>query len=391
MSLSLIATCALGLEGVLVDELVELGATECKVEKGAVRFRGDHTIAYRCCYRSRVASRILLRLRRFPVRDARALYGGVNSIPWAEHIEPGRTLRVDFVGRSDEIRDHRFGAMKTKDGIVDRLRDDAGERPNIELKNPDVRVRVHLRGGHATVLLDLSGAPLFQRGWRVDGGPAPLKESLAAGLLRLAGWPRVAAEGGALVDPFCGSGTLLVEAAEMALGRAAGRDRRFGFERWAGHDHAAWSAVRSEADQPLHSSPKIYGSDRDTAQLNRSADHRDRLGLGEVIRLKQSDFRATMPPAGVRGLVVTNPPYGERLEELRDAERLMRELGDTLRHQWLGWTAWILAGSPKLAKRIGLRPNEKHEVFNGPLACRFFSVSIRDEAPEGPPAWRQKQ
>ena len=232
VTLPLVATCALGLEDVLGDELRELGASAIKADRGAVRFEGDHAVAYRCCLRSRVASRVLLKLRRFPVSDARALYGGVHSIRWSDHIGANDTLRVDFVGGSEEIHDARFGAMKTKDGIVDRIREDQGDRPNIDLRAPDVRVRVHMREGHASVLLDLSGDPLFQRGWRTDGGPAPLKETLASALLRLAGWPEAARHGKALVDPMCGSGTFLVEGAEMALGRAAGRNRSFGFERW---------------------------------------------------------------------------------------------------------------------------------------------------------------
>lgn len=389
MTLTMVATCARGLESVLAEELGELGAEDIREERGALRFRGSHEVAYRVCLRSRIASRVLLRLGRFPVPDARALYDGVHGVDWSEHLNPSKTLRVDFVGISPQIRDMRFGAMKTKDAIVDRIRDNYGQRPDINVQDPDVRIRVHLRGGFGTVLLDLSGAPLFQRGWRQDAGPAPLKETLAAGLLRIAGWPQIAASGGALIDPMCGSGTFLIEGAEMALGRAAGRRRSFGFERWIGMDQASWERVKNEPDVPLAHQPQLFGSDISEEQLVRTRHHCEVADVKRYIKLRRADFQELTPPVDT-GIIVTNPPYGERLNDLDEAEQTMKALGDTLRTKWLGWTAWTFAGSARLAKRIGLKPSEKHILFNGALECRFFAVSIRSDAPIGKPSWRQK-
>jgi 23S rRNA (guanine2445-N2)-methyltransferase / 23S rRNA (guanine2069-N7)-methyltransferase len=353
-----------------------------------VRFQASPAVAYRVCYRSRVASRVLLVLRRFPCPDARALYGAVRTLRWAEHFGPDQSVRVDFVGTSPTIRQSHFGALKVKDAIVDAMREATGGRPSVDLDEPDVRVRVRLAEGHATLALDLSGAPLHQRGVGRDGGPAPLKESLAAAVLHLAGWPAAAAAGLPLVDPMCGSGTLLTEAAGIALGHAAGRSRRFGFERWRGHDAAAWAAVRAETDRPLAGSVRIHGSDLDPAQVARARENAARAGVASALALRVGSIADIEPPRGPAGLVVTNPPYGERLGEADEVAVVWRELGDALRQRFLGWHAWVLAGSPQLAKQLGLRPAARLPLHNGPLDGRLLSVPIADAAPSGRPGWR---
>lgn len=374
MNHRLVAIAAPGLEGVLAEELVALGGQRVRAFDGAVRFEGDTAVAYRACLRSRVASRILLVLRRFPSPHARALYGAVRTLRWEEHLGPDDTLRVDFVGTSDTLRNEQFSAQKVKDAVVDRIREVTGDRPSIDLEAPDVRLHVHLDNGHGQVALDLSGAPLHERGWGRDGGPAPLKETLAAGILRLAGWPRAASLGMPLVDPMAGSGTLVIEAAGMALGHAAGRHRTFGFERWRGFEPDVWQAVKAEPDQPLTPSVGIFASDRDPEQVARLRENADKAGVGDVVRVATRELADAKAPSGEPGLVVTNPPYGERLAD--EDGTTLRLLGDILRQRFLGYHAWILAGSTKQAKTLGLRPESRIPLFNGPLDARLLHVPI---------------
>ncbi len=377
-----VATTTRGTEGVLSDELTELGIPPTRSDHGAVSFRGDLADAYRVCLHSRVASRVLLRLVEFRGSNPTRLYDGLRTVRWQDHVDPRRTMMVDFVGRSEQLRDTRFGAMKSKDAIVDTLRDAVGSRPDIDTRRPDLRVTVHLRGDQVTASIDLSGQPLFFRGHRRDGGPAPLKETLAASILRLAGWPEAAAEGRPLIDPMCGSGTFLTEAWGMASGRAAGLSRRqWGFEGWLGHDAAAWDEVHGEASaQSLRPVPELVGRDKDAKQVVRALENLSRAGIDSV-RVEQGLVEDARPH-GDAGLWVTNPPYGERLEQVDTLDATYRSIGDTLRRHFLGWTGWVLAGSPKLGRRFGLKPSKKIPLFNGPIECRLVALPISDRAPQ---------
>ena len=374
-----IATVASGLEHVLAEELDGLGARSIRPGRKSVGFRGDLDAGLRACLWSRTASRILHPLAQFSARNDRELYEGVFALDWKAHWRPGTTIAVDFVGHSAELRDSRYGAMKVKDAICDRLREQVGTRPDVDTKEPDLRINVHLRENYATISIDLAGIPLHVRGRDRDGGPAPLKENLAAAMLILAGWRGAAKEGAVLVDPFCGSGTILIEAADILADRAPGLQRpRWGFTGWLQHDPKIWAGLIKEAEARVQPVPKgrIFGRDLDEGQLARCRGNLKRAELANVITLEEGDMRDARPPVDEPGIWVTNPPYGERLGDTDDVLALHRAIGDTLRRHWLGWTGWVLAGSPKLARQFGLKPAVKYELRNGSLDCRLVCLPI---------------
>jgi 23S rRNA (guanine2445-N2)-methyltransferase / 23S rRNA (guanine2069-N7)-methyltransferase len=381
-----IATVTRGAENVLADELTELGLKDIRTFRGAVGFHGGLADAYRACMYSRVASRILSRIKRIGAYNAEELYENLKGLRWSEHLGPEQSFSVDFVGVSPSIRNSHFGALRTKDAIVDAIRDATGQRPRVDTDDPDVRIHVHLDQGKAAVAIDLTGPPLHLRGGRIDGGHAPLKENLAAALLRMADWPARAKRGEPLFDPMCGSGTLLTEAAAMAAGRPAGlRRERWGFSRWRGHSPDKWAAIVATAeaheDQTL---PVIRGSDRDPRQIEAAAANIQASGLSIDLRIAELD---TAEPHGEGpGVMIVNPPYGERIGNRDELGQLHRDLGNLLRRRFLAWTAYILT-TPTLAKSVGLRPKRRHILHNGPLECRFLEIPIserpvhRDAAP----------
>jgi 23S rRNA (guanine2445-N2)-methyltransferase / 23S rRNA (guanine2069-N7)-methyltransferase len=385
-----IATCSRGLEPLLEAELRGLGLPRVRPLRGAVLFGAELRDGYRALLWSRLASRVLLELSRFRCPHADTLYDGVIDIDWEQHLAPTGALAVDFVGGSASIRHNQFGARRVKDAIVDQIRDRHGVRPDVDLERPDVRINVHLDGRHATVCVDLAGRPLHERGFQRQALEAPLKETLAAALLRIAGWTGDAP----LVDPFCGSGTFLIEAAMVAADVAPGLARtRWGFSRWRGHDRALWTSLVEEAAARAEVGRRrplaIYGSDIDGEALQAARHNARSAGFGDAIKLARRPVSEARPPDGPPGLVVTNPPYGARLEDEPRADAIVRELGDALRQRFLGWTAFVLVGGTRQAKSLGLRPARRHEVRNGPLDARFLEVPIADRAPdrEGP-GWR---
>jgi 23S rRNA (guanine2445-N2)-methyltransferase / 23S rRNA (guanine2069-N7)-methyltransferase len=380
-----VATCTMGAEGVLADELRALpGVLGMSEKRGAVGFTGTMEAGYRACLWSRTASRLLIELGTFRGDSADAVYEGVHSIDWTAHIGPRSTLAVDFVGTSDGIRNSHFGAMRTKDAIVDRIREMTGERPSVDLEQPDLRVHVHLRSNQFSVSVDLAGEPLNRRGYRRTAGPAPIKESLAATILLLADWPEAARMGAPLVDPMCGSGTFLLEAAGMALDRAPGLGRlRWGFDGWLQHDPSAWARVHAEAEERKAAAATreigVFGSDIDPEVVRGAKLNADRADL--PIRFKRGAIADSHPPASQRadlprGLLVTNPPYGERLGSRGGAERLGRALGTTLLLHYRGWRALVIAGSPELAGGLGLEPTRSKQLYNGPIDCRLLQYDI---------------
>ena len=372
-----VATTTRGAEEVLADELRELGLTP-KPGRGAVSFSGPLEHGYRACLWSRTASRVLLTLRRFEVRSDRDLYGAVRSVDWTKHLGPDDTLAVDYVGGSDAIRNSRYGALKVKDAVCDRLRDETGRRPDVELHRPDVRLNVHQRGGRATLALDLSGEALHLRGGRT-AGVAPLRETLAAVCLRVAGWRGDRP----FADPFAGSGTLITEAAEMALRVAPGlRRQRWGFSAWRQHDAALWERLRDEArDERRKELPPMTATELLPVALDAMRKNLAARGLLGRVETKRADAREVAPRTEP-GLMVTNPPYGERLGEVEDLAPAYADLGHNLRRQWLGWDCWILT-VPALAKRLGLRPARRVPLFNGPIDCRLVHLPIASAAPTG--------
>jgi 23S rRNA (guanine2445-N2)-methyltransferase / 23S rRNA (guanine2069-N7)-methyltransferase len=391
-----VAIATRGVEPFLADELRSLGIQRVRELRGAVEFQGKLRDGYRALLWSRIASRILLRLGRAEARDAAGLYDAVREVAWEEHIAPQRTIAVDFAGRSREIHDGRFGAMKTKDAIVDRLRDLRGFRPDVDPRDPDVPVHVHLDHATVTISLDLAGAPLHLRGGGGrQAGPAPLRETLAAALLRICGWPARAAAGESFYDPFCGSGTLLLEAAAVAQQRAPALGRRhFGFLGWSGHEPEVWNELVAEAEDillpPDSIAVDLAGADVDRLSVRAARANLARFGLDAKVRVEKAEVRTLTPPAGVPpGLVLANPPYGERLGDAEHLTPLYRDFGDRLRHEFLGWHAGVLVADKNHAGALGLRPSARHPFFNGPIECRLLEIPISATRPERRvPGWR---
>jgi 23S rRNA (guanine2445-N2)-methyltransferase / 23S rRNA (guanine2069-N7)-methyltransferase len=384
---SFFATCARGLGPLVADELRALGGDQIVVERAGAAFSGTLETAYRACLWSRVSSRILMPLASFAAADEEALYAGVRTIRWREHLGPKQTLAVDFTSARSAISQTHFGALKTKDAIVDQLRDETGSRPSVDTVRPDVRVNVFVHEDRATVSIDLAGDSLHRRGWRAAGVEAPLKENLAAAILLLANYPARAREGAPLVDPMCGSGTLPIEAALIATDTAPGLGRsHWGFVGWRGHDAPLWRRLTDEArDRRVRDPerrPPIAGWDAD-ARAVRSA--RENAARADVawIGFERREL-ANAEPTLANGLLVMNPPYGERLGEAAALGPLYEQIGDVLRRRFTGWTGFVLTGNLELAKKIGLRPARRHVVFNGAIECRLLEYPIANEAPRAP-------
>jgi 23S rRNA (guanine2445-N2)-methyltransferase / 23S rRNA (guanine2069-N7)-methyltransferase len=381
-SVTLFATAPRDLVSLLRRELVGLGAAHLRAGRAGVRFRASLEDAYRACLWSRLASRILLPLKSFQAATQEQLYAGVRAIAWIEHIRADATLAVDFSSSRSHIRHTRFGAQKVKDAIVDQFRETTGRRPSVERVRPDVRINAHVDRDVATIAIDLSGDSLHRRGYRRQGGPAPLKENVAAALLLRAGWPEMAAAGQPLLDPMCGSGTLLIEAALMAADAAPGLTREyFGLLGWCGHDAALWDGLLEEARQRRQAGisrlPPIAGSDIDARAVARADDNLLHVGFDTQITVHRRPIEALQSPWPERtGLLVCNPPYGERLGAPGGLAELYTDMGDCLRTGFPGWRLMMLVGDAALGARLGLAANSSHKLDNGPLACQLNAYTI---------------
>ncbi|PLX84634.1 MAG: bifunctional 23S rRNA (guanine(2069)-N(7))-methyltransferase RlmK/23S rRNA (guanine(2445)-N(2))-methyltransferase RlmL [Desulfuromonas sp.] len=383
-NLTFFATAAKGMEPLLADELRQLGGLRATEARAGVSFGGDLELGYRTCLWSRVASRVLLNLASFPAATPEELYDGVRSIAWHEHLTPEGSLAVDANVVRSQVSHSHYAALKVKDAVVDHFRDGFGVRPYVELERPDVRINLFLKQDQATVSIDLSGESLHRRGYREEGVRAPLKESLAAALLIRAGWPAVALQGGGLVDPMCGSGTLPVEAALMAGDVAPGMLRTyFGFIGWKGHDRPLWERLLAEAGQRreagLAGLPPIHGTDVDGRAVEAARSNARRAGLDGVVRFERCALEEVVPgnkAGAVPGLVVVNPPYGERLGDVDGLRPLYALLGDRLKEHFPAWKAAVFTGNPELGKEIGLRACKIHTLFNGALKCQLLHFEI---------------
>lgn len=399
-------TCPKGLEGLLAEEARQLGLNEVREHTSAIRGDADMETAYRLCLWSRLANRVLLVLKRFSMKNADDLYDGVHAVDWADHLAADGTLAVEFSGHGSGIDNTHFGALKVKDAIVDKLRNREGLRPSVEKVDPDVRVHLRLDRGEAILSLDLSGHSLHQRGYRLQQGAAPLKENLAAAVLIRAGWPRIAAEGGALADPMCGVGTFLVEAAMIAADIAPNLKReRWGFSAWLGHVPALWRKVHDEAQaraQAGLAKPPLWirGYEADPRLIQPGRNNVERAGLGDWVKIYQGEVASfePRPDQNQKGLVISNPPYGERLGDEASLLYLYQNLGERLRQACMGWEAAVFTGAPELGKRMGIRSHKQYAFWNGALPCKLllFKVqldqfvtgdrrSVQAEATEGEP------
>lgn len=383
-SLELILTCPKSLENLLKDEASELGLLEARERIAHVQGLADMATAYKLCLWSRLANRVLLVIKRFPISNVQDLYDGIYEIDWHDHLETTGSLAIEFTGKGSGIDNTHFGALKAKDAIVDRLRNNRGERPFIDKLYPDVRIHVRLERGEATVSIDLSGHSLHQRGYRLQQGAAPLKENLAAAILIRAGWPKIAAEGGALVDPMCGVGTLVIEGAMMAAGVAPNLNREeWGFNRWLGHIPSIWKRVYQEAvelsEQGLAKPPLwIRGYEADPRLIKPAHNNIARANLDRWINIYQGDLAtfAPHPDKGQKGLIVCNPPYGERLGDEASLLYLYQHFGEVLRAQCQGWQAGIFTGALELCKRMGIRSHKQYAFYNGTIPCKLVLMNI---------------
>ncbi len=377
------ATSPLGLELLLADELRGLGAEDVKDGRAGVSFSAELETAYRVCLWSRLANRILLKLGNFQAESPEQLYEGISDIDWAIMMLPDASLAVDFASSRSRITHTQFGAQKVKDAIVDQFRELCGIRPSVRLDRPDIRVNVYLDKDIASVSLDLSGESLHKRGYRLEGGIAPLKENLAAAVLLRAGWPQIAKAGGELVDPMCGSGTLLVEAAWMAADIAPGLMRDYyGFQGWKHHRPDIWEGLLQDAQNRreigLASLPTITGYDLDRWAVHAAIDNIDRAGLQGLIRVEKQEAKYARPHSP-NGLLVVNPPDGERLGDEESLVGLYTELGGLLRQHFPGWKASVLTGNPEMAFKLGIRARKFYKLYNGAIECKLFNFEIDPE------------
>ena len=377
------ATTPLGLELLLADELTQLGATQVVPGRAGVAFEGRMETAYRACLWSRLANRILWPLARFPAATIEQLYAGVRGVEWSRYLDTDTVIAVDFASSRSAITHTLFGAQKVKDAVVDHFMDLSGKRPSVDLSNPDLRINLYLDRDQATLSLDLSGDSLHRRGYRLEGGKAPLKENLAAAILIRAGWPDVAKAGGSFLDLMCGSGTLPIEAALMASDTAPGLLRSwYGFMAMPDHDPNVWLDLREEAQERSRkgreSMPLIRGSDIDRRALSVAKANLERSGFADQVLLSLGDV-ADARPEGPIGLVVSNPPYGERLGDEESLVPLYRVLGETLRAHFEGYRASLFTANPELAFKLGIRARKQYALYNGSLPCKLLNFEISSE------------
>ena len=367
------ATCPRGLELLLAEELQQFKAEKIHVVGGGVEFGGDFWLSYRTNLESRIASRVLWQVATGRYRNEDDIYRAAYALPWTDWFDPARTIRVDVSAIKSPLTSLNFVTLRIKDAVCDKIRRLSGRRPSVDTRQPDIPIQGHLTDRDVTLYLDTTGEPLFKRGQRLATGEAPLRENLAAGILRLAGW----APGIPLLDPMCGSGTILLEAAHMALDVAPGLGRHFAFEKFKNFDPHRWrelwqqSAARQKPKVPL----AIYGSDFSGDVLKAARANLTAAGLEKVVSLKRANVLEILAPAK-EGIIVTNPPYGVRLGEQQALAEFYPKLGDVLKKQFSGWRAYLLSADMRLPKLIRLAASKRTPLYNGAIECRLFEYKM---------------
>ncbi|WP_254174591.1 THUMP domain-containing class I SAM-dependent RNA methyltransferase [Planktothrix pseudagardhii] len=368
------ATVAKGLEVIAAQELERLGAENVRPEFTGVHFTGSRKLLYRVNLWGRTLFRVLVPIAEFPCANAQQLYQEVQNINWTEYLSPLNTFAVNCTGKNEALNHTHFTALQVKNAIIDQQRLEFGERSDININNPDLWINLHLHENHGILSLDSSGTSLHRRGYRPAVGLAPLKESLASALLEMAEWhPNLP-----FLDPLCGSGTLPIEASLKALNIAPGLFREtFGFMKWKDFDAKLWQSLKHEAlEAQLTILPApIMGSDQDGDILNQAFENAQRCGVADQIRLQQLELSQIEPPAD-QGVIICNPPYGERLGEVEELAGLYKQLGDTFKQRFKGWTAYILTGNKTLGKQVGLRTSRRIAVYNGSLPCTLLKYEL---------------
>lgn len=367
------ASCPRGLEALLAEELGGLGARGIEPVPGGVAFEGDRLTCYRANLESRLATRILARVGRAPYRSERDVFEAALAVQWPDWFSAEHSIRVDVKAIRSPLKSLEFATLTIKDAVCDRFRADRGRRPDVDTRSPGVRIQAFLDKDTAAFYVDTSGEALNRRGYRRDAGEAPLKENLAAGIVRLTGW----LPGEPLLDPMCGSGTIVIEAAMAALAIPPGHARAFGFERLADYDHRAWTETRDAAlarRKPARRLP-IFARDRYGEELKKARVNLEAAGLADCVELKQANVLDTGAPAA-SGVMIANPPYGTRLGEDAALAEFYPKLGDTLKKYYAGWRCYIFSGDTRLPKLIHLSASRRTPLYNGPLECRLYEYRM---------------
>ncbi len=365
--------CPRGLEAALAEELGAIGARRLQVLGGGVAWEGDWAACYRANLESRIATRVLWKVAEGRYRAEVDIYKLAYAVTWAKWFTPDDSIRIQVTAQKSPLKSLEFITLRVKDAVCDHFRTVAGRRPDVDTAQPVVRIHVFLSADRATLYVDTSGEPLYKRGYKPAAVEAPLKENLAAGILRLSGWQ----PDEVLLDPMCGSGTFLLEAAQIALDIAPGLGRRFAFENLRHFDRKSWASLRSAAEQ-RRQPPRplaIHGSDIVGEWLRRSRINLDAAGLADCVQLERADLLERLPPAPA-GVMVANPPYGVRLAEADELAAFYPLLGDALKQRWGGWRCYFLSADPALAKLIGLKASKRTPLFNGGLECRLLEYRM---------------
>lgn len=369
----LIAKTFMGLEPVLAQELTQLGANNVQTGRRMVSFTGDKEMMYRANFQLHTAIRILKPIAHFKARSAEDMYDEVKKIDWSKYIEKGKTFSVDSVVYSEEFRNSRFVTYKVKDAIVDQFREKTGIRPNISVSNPDIRLNIHIAEDKATLSLDSSGESLHRRGYRQESVEAPLNEVLAAGMILMSGWKGDSD----FIDPMCGSGTILIEAALIARNISPGVFRKeFAFEKWPDYDQDLFDQIYNDDSQEKEFNHHIYGYDIDMKAVNTARLNVKAAGLSQLVTVEQQDFKNFKKPAE-KSIIITNPPYGERIST-PNLLGTYKMIGERLKHEFGGNEAWVLSYREECFDQIGLKPSIKIPLYNGSLECEFRKYSLFD-------------
>jgi putative N6-adenine-specific DNA methylase len=388
---ALFLPCAGGVEALLAEEVQRLTGVAAEATRGGVWVEGDARTAMQLNLESRLATRVLWPLAEGYYRDEHDLYDLARRVPWGEWISPAQTLRVDVSAQRSPLQSLNFAALRIKDAVCDTLREQTGERPSVDTRRPDLPIALFVGPEHATLYVDTSGEALFKRGWREDTGEAPLKETLAAAMLAAAGWAG-RAEDGPLFDPCCGAGTIAIEAAQMACGIAPGGLRRFAFERLLPfRDHmAAWREMQQAARQRVHApAVPVFAGDVSFRMTDFATRNAERAGVAQAVDFKTADALQRPPPAQ-RGLILMNPPYGERIAPKGQGSTTAREgfegggssaeffgaLATNWKRHYPGWTAWLLSPDMKLPGLMRLKESRRVPMWNGPIECRLFRFDL---------------
>lgn len=371
-SFKLVAKTFKGLEDVLYNELKELGASDLNIGNRMVEFTGDKELMYRANFHLRTAIRVLKPIAEFKVKDEKELYDAIQTITWSDYFDMKNTFAVDSVVYSDNFSHSKYVALKVKDAIVDQFREKFQKRPYVDTEDPDFSISIHISNDICTVSLDSSGESLHKRGYRLITNKAPINEVLAAGMILLSGWDKKSV----FIDPMCGSGTIIIEAALIANNIPPGIYRKkFGFETWKDFDHDLLEKIYEEDTPEADPNVRIIGSDISEMAIRIAKENISNAGLKKKIELSVESIENILPPEVQTGTLITNPPYGERIK-MNEINGFYKLLGDSFKNKFKGYEAWLLSSNFEALKYIGLRPTQKITLFNGPLECKYLNYSI---------------